>query len=144
MQHSHFSCLIGICSTHVNTHSILHNQFQKVGKKCSPNSWHPPITFFPIEISGNQPPVGNVIPVQTSLVKKDGVEVFVFLQVAIGRRKASSLRTASCVERIQMLTHNFAKKSSNLCRKALGQNPGHTPCFRRPRSKIGYTCWKQR
>ena len=76
----------------------------------SPNGWCPPIIFFPIEISGNQPPVRNVIPVKTSLVKKDGVEVFVFLHVAIGRRKASGLRTASCVEIIQMLTNNFAKE----------------------------------
>ena len=98
-------------------HTCQYTQYSSkpISKGCqkmeSPNSWCPPMIFFPIEIPGNQPPVGNVIPVQTSLVKKDGVEVLVFLQVAIGRRKASSLRTASWVEMFNSLYSHFQKTS---------------------------------
>ena len=76
----------------------------------SSKNWFSPIIFRCIEVSGNHPPVRNVFPVQTALVEEDGVKVLVFLQVPIGRRKASSLRTASCVEIIQMLTNTFEEK----------------------------------
>ena len=66
------------------------------------NSWswwtpHVPINVFSIKCI--HPPIGNVIPVKTALVEEDCVKVFVFLQAAICRGKASRLRTASRVER---------------------------------------------
>ena len=60
---------------------------------------HVPINVFSIKVSCIHPPIGNVIPVKTALVEEDCVKVFVFLQVAICRGKASRLRTASRVER---------------------------------------------
>ena len=55
-------------------------------------------------MSDNLPPVRNVIPVETALVEEDGVKVLVLLQVAVGGRETSRLRTSSCVERLPTKT----------------------------------------